>query len=108
MPGRGWNRGFQTSLDRKRDRRSGSHCALPDIASRFRDRRQNWIGIYDRIQILSGFPESGSMLPEKGVPEWRKLIVRSWKVAYRIEFDAHTVYIARIWHASRDEIELPD
>ena len=64
--------------------------------------------IYDRIQILSIFPESGSMLPEKSVPEWRKLIVRTWKVAYRIEFDAHTVYIARIWHVSRDEIELPD
>ena len=70
--------------------------------------RKIGFGIYDRVQILETFPESGSTLPEKNDFRWRKLIYRSWKIAYRIDFDFHIVYIARIWHASQDEIELPE
>jgi toxin ParE1/3/4 len=65
-------------------------------------------GIYDRVQILERFPESGSVLPEKDDFHWRKLIHKSWKIAYLIDFDLHIVYIARIWHASQDEVEIPE
>jgi len=72
----------------------------PDVA------QKTGFGIYDRAQILIRFPEAGSILPEKNDPCWRKLIFLSWKIAYRIQFDAKIVYVARVWHASRDEIEI--
>jgi len=68
--------------------------------------RRTGFGIYDRAQILTRFPETGSILPEKGDPSWRKLIFLSWKIAYQIDFDAKIVYVARVWHASRDEMEI--
>ncbi len=65
-------------------------------------------GIYDRVQILQTFPESGSILPEKDDSRWRKLIYRSWKIAYLIDFNSHIVYVARIWPTSQDEVEIPE
>ena len=62
--------------------------------------------IYDRAQILKRFPEAGSILPEKDSTRWRKLVVHSWKIAYKLDQDARVAYVARVWHASRDEIEI--
>ncbi len=70
--------------------------------------REVGFAIYDRAQILANFPESGSILPEKEDFRWRKLIYKSWKIAYRVDFDVHIVYVARIWHASRNEVDIPE
>ena len=72
----------------------------PDIA------REIGFGIYDRAQILSQHPEAGPRLPERRDPRWRKLIFKSWKIAYRIDFDAKLVYVVRVWHAGRQDIEV--
>jgi len=68
--------------------------------------RQIGFGIYDRAQILSRYPEAGSILPEKHDPRWRRLIFKSWKLAYRLDPDARIVYLVRVWHAARQEIDL--
>ena len=68
--------------------------------------REIGFGIYDRVQMLAKFPEAGAVLPEKDDPRWRKLIYRSWKIAYRIDAEIRGVYIVRIWHASRGEVEI--
>jgi plasmid stabilization system protein ParE len=62
--------------------------------------------LYDRVQILENHPEAGNPLPEKDDFRWRKLIHLSWKIAYRIDFDRRLIYIARIWHAARNEIDI--
>ena len=62
--------------------------------------------IYGRAQVLLRNPEAGSILQEKGDARWRKLIYRSWKIAYRIDSEANTVYVVRVWHAAQDEIEI--
>ena len=72
----------------------------PDVA------RQIGFGIYDRAQILTRHPEAGSVLPEKQDARWRKLIFKSWKIAYRIDGEARVVYVVRVWHASRNEIDI--
>jgi toxin ParE1/3/4 len=69
--------------------------------------RQIGFGIYDRAQILTRHPEAGSVLAEKQDARWRKLIFKSWKIAYRIDREARAVYVVRVWHAARDEINLP-
>lgn len=68
--------------------------------------RQIGFGIYDRAQILARHPEAGSVLAEKQDPRWRKLIFKSWKIAYRIDREARAVYVIRVWHASRNEIDM--
>ena len=68
--------------------------------------RQIGFGIYDRAQILARHPEAGSVLPEKRDAGWRKLIFKSWKIAYRIDRDARAVYVVRIWHAAQNEIDM--
>ncbi len=68
--------------------------------------RQIGFGIYDRAQVLIRHPDAGSVLAEKQDASWRKLIFKSWKIAYRIDRDARVVYVIRIWHATRDEIDI--
>ena len=68
--------------------------------------RQIGFGIYDRAQILVRHPEAGSVLAEKRDAGWRKLIFKSWKIAYRIEREAGAVYVVRVWHASLNEIDI--
>jgi plasmid stabilization system protein ParE len=68
--------------------------------------RQIGFGIYDRAQILTRQPEAGSALAEKQDARWRKLIFKSWKIAYRIDREAKVVYLVRIWHGARNEIDI--
>ena len=68
--------------------------------------RQIGFGIYDRAQILTRHPEAGSALAEKQDARWRKLIFKSWKIAYRIDREARVVYVVRIWHAARNETDI--
>jgi plasmid stabilization system protein ParE len=68
--------------------------------------RQIGFGIYDRAQVLTRHPEAGSLLEEKQDARWRKLIFKSWKIAYRIDREARVVYVVRVWHAARNEIDI--
>ena len=68
--------------------------------------RQIGFGIYDRAQVLTRHPEAGSVLSEKEDPRWRKLIFKSWKIAYRIDRESRVVYVVRVWHAARNEIDM--
>ena len=49
---------------------------------------------------LIRWPESGGLLPEKGVPSLREIFVGNYRVIY--EFDGHeTVSIVRVIHGAR-------
>ena len=68
--------------------------------------REIGFGIYDRAQVLTRHPEAGSVLAEKQDARWRKLIFKSWKIAYRIDRETRVVYVVRVWHAARNEIDI--
>ena len=68
--------------------------------------RQIGFGIYDRAQVLTRHPEAGSVLADNPDSRWRKLIFKSWKIAYRIDREAKAVYVVRVWHAARNEIDI--
>ena len=48
---------------------------------------------------LRDFPESGRMVPERGAPEIRELIVRPFRLVYRLRGD--TVEVVTVFRASR-------
>jgi toxin ParE1/3/4 len=59
--------------------------------------------ILNRVEALASFPASGRVVPEIGIEAYREIVVRPYRVIYRVrETD---VVILRVWHARRD---LPD
>jgi toxin ParE1/3/4 len=50
---------------------------------------------------LGQFPEIGREVPEFGRPELREIIVRSYRVIYRVSHAAGSVEVVRFWHAAR-------
>jgi len=45
-----------------------------------------WLeGLFDSTDRLAEFPQSGRIVPEIGVPEYRELIYKSHRVIYRVQ-----------------------
>ena len=55
--------------------------------------------IQDRVDQLINFPESGRIVPEYGINNYRELIEGNYRIPYRL-FPDH-VDILRIHHSSR-------
>ncbi len=55
---------------------------------------------------LQSFSELGRVVPEYRVPTIREIIVRSYRIVYRVDHQRKLVEIARIWHATRGTPEL--
>jgi plasmid stabilization system protein ParE len=65
-------------------------------------------GIYQRTRVLLDHPESGSHLGGDYDLELRKLVYRSWLIAYRFVPEKQEIVILRVWHAARGPIEFAD
>ncbi len=62
--------------------------------------------LFDSVERLPSFPESGRIVPEFGDPSIREVIRRPCRVVYRINADSGMIQIARVWHAARGIPEL--
>ena len=54
-----------------------------------------------KTKVLAQFPEMGRVVPEFASPELREIVVRSYRVIYRVSHAKHLVEVARFWHAAR-------
>ncbi len=63
-------------------------------------------GIYDRAQVLAEFPEIGSVVHELNDPAWRQLVFRSYRIVYRLDHEAKTASIVRVWHGARGDVDV--
>ena len=52
------------------------------------------------VASLSRFPESGSLLPEEGVPSLREIFVGNYRVIYHFD-GSNTITIVRVIHGAR-------
>ncbi len=50
---------------------------------------------------LQSFPEIGRVVPEYDIPTLREIIVRAYRIVYRVDHERKLVEIARVWHAAR-------
>jgi Plasmid stabilization system protein len=86
-----------------------SHSARVDIEEIVR-----YISIDDRKQALrfgrlliqhtkslAQLPERGRVLPEIGDRNVREIIVRAYRIVYRLNHDERLVEVIRVWHAAR-------
>ena len=55
---------------------------------------------------LQNFSEIGRVVPEYRDPTIREIIVRSYRIVYRVDHDRKLVEIVRVWHAARGTPEL--
>jgi plasmid stabilization system protein ParE len=55
---------------------------------------------------LADFPEMGRVVPEFDDPSIREIIVRSYRVIYRLDHDDCRVDVARFWHGARGTPEI--
>jgi toxin ParE1/3/4 len=62
--------------------------------------------LISRTRLLVKFPELGRMVPEFQDPLIREIIVRSYRVVYRINHSETSVEIIRFWHSARDTPEI--
>jgi addiction module RelE/StbE family toxin len=56
---------------------------------------------------LADFPEMGRIVPEFDAPDIREIIVRNYRVIYRVDHAGHRVDVARFWHGARGNPEIP-
>ena len=58
-----------------------------------------------RAEIVQEFPEMGRIVPERRDPCIREIIVRPYRIIYRVSHDRRLIEFVRVWHAARGEPE---
>jgi plasmid stabilization system protein ParE len=61
--------------------------------------------LVSRTKILAQFPELGRAVPEFDDPTIREIVVRSYRIIYRVDHASRSVDVARFWHGARG---MPD
>ncbi len=57
-------------------------------------------------RLLSNHPEMGRQVPELEDPAIREIIVRSYRVIYRLDHHDRLVDVIRFWHGARGAPEI--
>jgi len=57
--------------------------------------------LFQVVQRLSQFPESGRIVPEFNDSHIREVIRRPCRLVYRIKREEQTIEIVRVWHTAR-------
>jgi plasmid stabilization system protein ParE len=55
---------------------------------------------------LAEFPELGRVVPEFDIPNLREIVVRSYRVIYRVDHADCRVDVVRFWHGARGTPEI--
>jgi addiction module RelE/StbE family toxin len=61
--------------------------------------------VIHRAEMVRDFPEIGGIVPERRDPSIREIIVRPYRVIYRVRHDRELIEFVRVWHAARGEPE---
>jgi plasmid stabilization system protein ParE len=57
--------------------------------------------LISRTQLLAQSPELGRVVPELQNSSIREIVVRSYRVVYRLDHSRRLVEVIRFWHAAR-------
>ncbi|MGF1570913.1 MAG: type II toxin-antitoxin system RelE/ParE family toxin [Nodosilinea sp.] len=62
--------------------------------------------LLNKAKELSQFPFKGQQVPEFNSPAIRQVILKPYRIVYRVEEDKKRISIARFWHSSQANLEL--
>jgi toxin ParE1/3/4 len=57
--------------------------------------------LFQAVERLADFPESGRIVPEFNDPAIREVIRRPCRIVYRLKSSGRIIEIVRVWHAAR-------
>jgi toxin ParE1/3/4 len=62
--------------------------------------------LVEQTKSLGRFPGRGRIVPEFEDEAIREIIVRAYRVVYRVNHDQRSIEVIRFWHAGRGEPKL--
>jgi toxin ParE1/3/4 len=62
--------------------------------------------LLDKTKELSQFPLKGQRVPEFDHSDIRQIILKPYRIVYRVEESKKRISIARFWHSSQENLEL--
>lgn len=62
--------------------------------------------IFERVETLEKFPDIGRIVPERNQPNIREIIVKSYRIIYRVSPKEKVAEILRVWHGARGQPEI--
>ncbi len=68
--------------------------------------RRLGVALIEKTKVLGDHPLTGRIVPEFGDPTIRELILRPYRIVYRVDEKAKMIGVARYWHGARGEPEL--
>jgi len=60
-----------------------------------------------RAESLADFPEIGRVVPEENDAAVREIVLRPYRIIYKVFAEKQMVAIARVWHGARGEPDIP-
>ena len=60
-----------------------------------------------KVDLLTGFPLLGRVVPEENDEAIREIILRPYRIIYKVGPEQQTIGIVRIWHGARGEPDIP-
>lgn len=57
--------------------------------------------LIEEVEKIREFPSMGRIVPEFDLPHMRELILKPYRIIYRLKKTERVVEIVRIWHAAR-------
>src|SRR5690242_21863610 len=60
-----------------------------------------------KLDALAQFPQIGRVVPEENDETIREVILRPYRIIYKVLPEEQIVAIARIWHGARGEPDIP-
>lgn len=57
--------------------------------------------VFDAVERLQDFPDSGRVVPEFEDSKLREVIKRPCRIIYRVKTESAEIEIARVWHSAR-------
>ena len=64
--------------------------------------------LVSHTKVLARFPELGRIVPEFEEAFIREIIVRSYRIVYRLDHSKHLIEVIRFWHAARGIPKIDD
>ena len=74
----------------------------PDAAKRL------GLALIEKTKVLGSFPFSGRVVPEFDNRLIRELILKPYRIVYRVSESSKIVGVARYWHGARGELGFED
>lgn len=62
--------------------------------------------LVSKIRLLGQFPELGRIVPEFSDSTIREIVVRSYRVIYRVDHVHQKIEVVRFWHGARGAPEI--